>query len=218
MSARVHRRAAAGARRARKTPAYRGIRMPATRYRCLKSLRRAEFHARGIRRQTQRDVARNRHGACAGFCRIGMARGRDLHRRGRGQVSGRGVHAGRCDRSQRCISARHAADAPSHRRVRRVRYRSDECDLVSEDHRSIRWCHGHYNEWRRGRWRHAACTAAKRPRPLDKKCDDHNRRCRGTLSVAPREGPHAVGDAGEGPAKKEKLKMRIRQTVSETFR
>jgi hypothetical protein len=30
--------------------------------------------------------------------------------------------------------------------------------------------------------------------------------------------PHALPKAGEGPAKKEKLKMRITQTVSENFR
>ena len=79
--------------------------MPAARNRGLKCLCRAEFHACGIGRQAQRDVARDRQGAGAGFCRVGMARGRDLHRRGRGQVSWRGVHAGRGDRSQRRISA-----------------------------------------------------------------------------------------------------------------
>jgi hypothetical protein len=88
--------------------------------------------------------------------------------------------------------------------------------LVSEHHRSIRWCYGHYNGWRRGRWRRrAACTAAKRPRPLAKKCDNHNRRCRGTFSVAPREGPHALPIAGEGPANKRKSGIRIRKSASE---
>jgi hypothetical protein len=35
--------------------------------------------AHGIRRQVRRDVTRNRQGAGAGPCRIGMAGGRDLH-------------------------------------------------------------------------------------------------------------------------------------------
>jgi hypothetical protein len=62
--------------------------MPAARYRGLKRLRRPEFHACGIQRQGQRDVARDRQSGCAGFCRIGVARGRDC------TVSGDGMSAG----------------------------------------------------------------------------------------------------------------------------
>ncbi len=194
--------------------------MPAARYRSLKRLCRPEFHACGIRRQGQHDVARDCQGARAGFCRIGMARGRDLHRRGRWHVSGRGVHAGRCDRSHRRISTRHAVYAPTHGSVSCVRCCRYKCRLVAKQNRSIRWCYGHYNGWRRRRWRRqrrACCSAADRPRSLRKERGDRNRRYPGSFSVASREGPHALPKAGEGPAKKRKLKMRITQTVSENF-
>ena len=216
--ARVHRSAPAGARRARKAPAYRRIWMPAACYRGLKCLRRAEFHACGIRRQAQRDVARDRQRAGGGFCRIRMARGRNLHRLGRWHVNGRGVHAGGRDRSLRHISTRHAVYAPTDGGVSCARYCRYKRRLAAKHNRSIRWCYGHYNGWKRRRWRRqrrACCTAAERPRPLAKKCDDHNRRCPGSFSVAPREGPHALPKAGEGPAKKGKPKMRITQTALE---
>jgi len=59
MPARVHCSAPAGACGAREAPAHGRIRMPAAGYRGLKGLGRAEFHACGIRRQVQRDVARD---------------------------------------------------------------------------------------------------------------------------------------------------------------
>lgn len=76
-----------------------------------------------------------------------MARGRDLHRRGRWQVSGRGVHAERCDRSQRRISARHAVYAPTDGGVSCVGYRRREGRLATEHNRSARWLYGHFYCW-----------------------------------------------------------------------
>ena len=176
--------------------------MPAARYRGLKCLRRAEFHACGIRRQAQRDVARNRQCARAGFCRIGMARGRDVHCRRRWQVSGRGVHAGRGDRSQRRVSTCHAVDAPTDGGVSCVRYGGCEGRLTAKHNRSVHWLYAHFDRWRRRRWRRrASWTAPERPRFLRKNCEDHNRPGPGSFSVALREGPHALPKAGEGPAK-----------------
>src|SRR5258708_183356 len=187
----------------------------------LKCLRRAEFLACGMRRQAQGDVARDRPRAGGGFCRVGMARGRDLRRLGRWHVCGRGVHAGWRDRSQRRISARHAVYAPTDGGVSGIRYRRNKCRLAPEHNRSVRWLDDHFYRWRRWRWRRqrrACCPAAKRPRSVAKKCDEDNRRCPGPFSVAPREGPHALPKAGEGPAKKGKSKMRITQTASENLR
>ena len=177
--------------------------MPATRYRGLKYLRGAEFHACGIRRQAQRDVARNRQGASGRFGRIGMTRGRNLHCRGRWQVSGRGVHAARGDRSQRRVSSYHAVDAPTDGGVSCVRYRRREFRLAAKHNRAARWLYAHFYCRRRRWWRRrASCTAPERPRFLRKNCDDHNRPGPGSFSVAPREGPHALPKAGEGPAKR----------------
>jgi len=119
--------------------------MPAARYRGLKWLRRAEFHACGIRRQAQRDVARDRQRAGGRFCRIGMARGRDLHHLGRWHVSWRGVHSGWRDRSLRRTSTRHAVYAPTDGRVSCVRNRRFKRRLAAKHHRSIRWRYRHYN-------------------------------------------------------------------------
>ena len=106
--------------------------MTTARYRCLKCLRRTEFHARAIRRQAQGDVAGNRQRARAGFCRIGMAGGRDLHRRRRWQVRWRGIYADRSDRSERRAPAWHAADAPTNGDVSCVRYCRRESRLAAE--------------------------------------------------------------------------------------
>jgi len=147
----VHRPARTCARRARKAPVHRRIWMSAARHRGLKCLRRAEFHACGIRRQAERDVARDRQSARAGLCRIGMARGCDLRRCGRWHVSGCGVHAARCDGSQRRISTRRTVYAPTDSGVSCVRYCRYKRCLAAKHNRSIRWCYGYCYGWRRRR-------------------------------------------------------------------
>jgi len=169
----------------------------------LKCLRRADLHACRIRSQVQRDVARDRYVRCRGFCRIGVTGGCDLDcRRGR-QVSGRGVHPSGRDRSKGRISARHGVNAPTDGGVSCVRDRGRERRLVPEHDRCVRWRQSDHDCWRRRRWcRHATSSTAKRPCPLRKKCEDHNRRRSGLSSFTMREGAHALPNAGGGPAKK----------------
>jgi len=176
--------------------------MPGARYCCLKGLRRAEFHACGIRRQAECNVTRYCQIACAGFCGIGMTGGGDLHRRKRRQVSRRGVDARRCDRSQRRVATRHAVDAPIDGSVRCVRYGRGEGHLAAKHQRSVRRFYGHFDRWRRRRWRRASCTAAERPRSFRQECDNPDSPGLVSFFVARREGPHANAKAGKGPAKR----------------
>ncbi len=198
--ARVHRPAPARARRAGKAPADRGIRMP----RGLKRLRGAKLHARGTRRQAQREVTRNRHCARAGFRGIGMARCGDLDRCGGRQVDWRVVNASSCDRSQRGVSSRHTAHAPTHSGIRCIRHHSRKRHLVAEHNCPARWRYTHDDGWRRGRRRRGStsCAAATRPRALRQNGEQDNRGRPEFFSVPTREGAHAIPKAGEGPAKR----------------
>jgi hypothetical protein len=180
--------------------------MPGARSRRLKCLRRAQFHARGIRRHRQRDVAQNRFRSRARFRRVCLARRSDLQGRRRRQIRRRRVHSARGDSSGRAVSACYAIHTPTHAGVRGVRHGGGKHSLISEQHRSARRRDAHLNgrrRWRRGYYRACASSAtAQRPHSRREESSHTNSGRPGFLTLVLQKGLHTLRKAGEGPANK----------------
>lgn len=177
--------------------------MTAARYRGLKRLSRAEFHACRIRRHRQGDVARNLYSGGGGFCGIRLACGRDLRRGGRRQICWCCIDACRRNGSGSRISPGNAVDTPAHARIRGIRHHGGERELISEHDRAARRRHAHCDRWRRW-WRQGDCAssaAAQCPCSRREKSQKGYSLLSETLCDALRKGPHVLGKAGEGPAK-----------------
>ena len=187
-------------------PSHGRIRMPGARCHRLECLRRAQFHARGIRRQRQRDVAQNRFRSRARFRRVRLARCRDLHGRRRRQIRGRRVHSARRDSSGRSASACYAIHTPTHAGVRAVGHGGGKRRLISEQYRSARWRDTHFNgrrRWRREYYRACASSAAaQRPHSRREESGHTNSGRPGFLTLVLQKGLHTLRKAGEGPANK----------------
>jgi hypothetical protein len=180
--------------------------MPAARHSRKKSLIRAKFYARWIRRHRESDVACNGHSSRIGFRRVRVARRGNLHRRGRWHVNGSGVHAIWRDRSYCRASTCRAVHAPDNNGVCRVRDFGGKRRRIPEQHRSAFRRDRHNNGRRRRRRRKhsracASCAAALCPRYCSEQRDKNRCRDPKFSCVELRERSHTLRKAGEGPAK-----------------
>jgi len=217
----VHGPATIRARRAREAPAHRRIRMPAAGHRRLKSLHCAQFHACRIRHKRQQDVADDIHRGRGGFRRVGLAHRCNCKCRGRWQIARCGVQATRRDGAHHGVSTWHPVHAPVDSGVIRIRDGRYERRRRSEYHRPARRRDRHHNRWRRWRrrGRYRACpssSAAQRPSSRRKESGNSNSLRTEIRVDDPRKGPHALGKAGEGPAKEKEPLLGIRESASAT--
>lgn len=180
--------------------------MTAARYGGSECLRRTQFHACRIRRQRQRDVACYRYAGGPVFGGVRVARRCDLDRGGRRQIRRRGIDASGRDGSDGRVSSGNAIHAPTYGRVRGVGHRGGKRHLVAQHDRAARRCHAHANRRRRW-WRRGDCAssaAAKGPCARREKSKEGESRPSKVFSDVLRKGPHALREASEGPAKKQR--------------
>jgi hypothetical protein len=141
-----------------------------------------------------------------------MAGGRDLNRYGRGQVSGRREHPTGRNRSHGRGASRDAVHAPANACVARVRNVCSERRCISQHHAAARRPDRHHDGWRRWRWREACASSAAAECPCSRHEESNKSDFRRPRfpSGGLQKGKHALGKAGEGPAKEKTMVVRSR--------